>query len=348
MNARNFKLGELTGTGKLMLAIVLVLLALLPFFSTEYIQRVAIICFYLAFVGQAWNLMLGFAGLLSIGHALFVGIGAYTSAYMFKSFGIPALIGIVPGILLAIAVGAFIGYLGFRFAVGGVYFALLTIGFAEVTNILVAHADFLGGTQGLFLPPINAEDAKTIDILKLRGRSELHYYFMFLLCFAGLIFCRALLNARIGYFWRAIRDNPEAAEAAGVPVFRYRMYAVMASAGMAALAGIIYPPLYPALFPQDLFGIEKSIEVTLAPIVGGVGTLFGPIMGAFMLTPLSEGLTVAVDWLKEVGVLDPQAKVGGIKFIVWGFAVVAIVLFQPRGIWPWVCRKLGLVKPPGS
>jgi len=340
-------LGELTPAGLVGLFGMLALLILLPFVFSGYIMTIAITVFYLAFIGQAWNLMLGFAGLLSLGHALFVGLGAYTAGYLFAKQGVPPAIGVFAGVLIAVAMGSAIGYLGFRFSISGVYFALLTIAFAEFTRIIIDHVKILGGTEGLFLP-VTQESRRGVDLINMRGAPELYYFVILVLCFAALVLCRWLQSGRIGYYWRAIRDNPEAAAAVGVNLFRYRMFAVMISAGLSAVAGVFYAFFYNNLFPEQVFGIERSIEVTLAPIVGGVGTLFGPIFGAIILTPLGELLTSLVEWLQHNDIIDKRVKVDGVKLLFWSIAVASIVLLQPRGLWPFICRILRLTKKPGG
>lgn len=338
-------MNALTPLGRAALIAFAVLLLAVPWIASSYVLSVSIICIYLAYMGQAWNLMLGFAGLLSIGHALFVGLGAYTSGYLFTKLGVPPVIGVVASIAVAMLMGAIIGYLGFRFAIGGVYFALLTIAFSEFVRILIDHAKFLGGTEGMFLPVTQAS-RRGVDLVNLRGSTEMYYYVILALAAGAFLLCRALLNGRVGYYWRAIRDNPEAAEAVGVDIFRFRMYAVILSSGMAGVAGVFYAFYYNNLFPEQVLSIERSIEFTLAPIVGGVGTLFGPIFGAFVLTPLGELLTEAVEWSKESGLIHKNVKTDGVKLMFWGLAVALIVLLKPNGLWPWVCQRLRLVKPP--
>lgn len=340
-------MNDLTPLGRAALVAFAVLLLAVPWVASGYILSVSIICLYLAYMGQAWNLMLGFAGLLSIGHALFVGLGAYTSGYLFTKHGVPPVIGIVASVAIAMVMGAIIGYLGFRFAIGGVYFALLTIAFSEFVRILIDHAKFLGGTEGMFLP-VSQESRRGVDLINLRGSTEMYYYVILALAAGAFLLCRALLNGRVGYYWRAIRDNPEAAQAVGVDIFRFRMYAVILSSGMAGVAGVFYAFYYNNLFPEQVLSIERSIEFTLAPIVGGVGTLFGPIFGAFVLTPLGELLTEAVELFKETGIIAKNVKTDGVKLMFWGLAVALIVLLKPKGLWPWVCERLRLVKPPGQ
>jgi len=331
----------LTGRGHALLLIFVVFLLSVPLWGGSYIVTVGTLILYLALVGQSWNLMLGFAGLLSIGHALFIGIGSYAAAYLFAKQGIPPILGVFPAVALAVLVGSIIGYLGFRFSISGVYFALLTIAFAEFTRIMVDHATFLNGTQGLFLP-VSAQDNKGVNLINLRGHPHMFYYLMMALALGTLGLCRWLLRGKLGYYWQAIRDDQAAAQSLGINVFRYKMYAVMISSAIAGIAGVFYAFYSNSLFPESTFAIERSIEVTLAPIVGGVGTLFGPIFGAFILTPLGELITGVIDFLKQAGVIDPSLKLNGLKLLIWGFVVVLIVLFKPRGLWPWFRDKFGL------
>jgi branched-chain amino acid transport system permease protein len=212
---------------------------------------------------------------------------------------------------------------------------------------MVDHAGFLNGTQGLFLP-VSAEDSKGIDLINLRGHPHMFYYLLMVLTLGTLGLCRWLLRSKLGYYWQAIRDDQEAAQALGINVFRYKMYAVMISSAIAGLAGVFYAFYSNSLFPESTFNIERSIEVTLAPIVGGVGTLFGPILGAFILTPLGEFITWVIDFLKEIGWIDPSLKLNGLKLLIWGFVVVLIVLFKPRGLWPWFRDRFRLLRGTGD
>ena len=316
-------------------AAFLVALIAAPLVVDDYILTVLTIVCYLAFTGQAWHVMLGFAGLLSLGHALFVGLGAYASATLFVKLGIGPWAGVVVAVAVAVAVGTVIGYLGFRFSIRGVYFALLTIAFAEFTRVVVDHVDWLGGTEGMFLPVAHRTG---IDLLDLRGTPVMFYYVIVFLMVAALILCRVLLGSRLGYYWRAIREDQEAAQALGIDVFRYKMIAVMVSSGLTGIAGVFYAFYYNNLFPESLFSISSSIEIILGPIVGGVGTVFGPVLGAFILTPMGEVMTA----------LTERFEIDGIKQFFWGFCVVAIVLFRPTGLWPWLHDKLGLDRGEGG
>jgi len=315
--------------GLVLLGAFVLAMALAPLFAGPYLLSVLTLILYLAFLGQAWNIMMGFAGQLSLGHALYVGLGAYSSAALFVHFGLPPALGLFVGVFLAALAGSAIGFLGFRFGIQGVYFALLTIAFAEFMRILFEHFAWVGGTAGLFLPVSNRSD---IDLMSLRGTPEMFYYVILAMTLGALALCRALLRSRLGYYWLAIREDQEAAEALGIDVFRYKMIAVALSAALTALAGVFYAFYYNNIFPHQIFAMDSSIELLLGAIIGGVGTLIGPIVGAFILTPLSEGLSDLTEGL----------KIDGIKQFVYGICVVVIVLFRPEGVWPWIARRLGL------
>jgi len=326
----------LTGRGAALLLLAGLLLLLAPLVGDRYVVSVLTTVLWFAYVGQAWNVMMGFSGLLSLGHALYVGLGAYVSAALFVHAGIGPWAGVFLAMLVAVLVGTFIGFLGFRFGVKGVHFALLTIAFAEVARVGFDHIQWLGGSGGFFLPV----EAGMSDPLNLRGSPTLFYYVILALVLGALALSRVLLHSRLGYQWLAVREDPEAAEAVGVDLFRARMTAVAVSAALTALGGVFQAFYFNNLFPEQVFSMGRSIEVILPAIVGGIGTLIGPILGAFILTPLGEGLT----FLIEVGGLD----LPGLKQLFYGVALVVIVVYRPEGVWPWLARRLRLVRPPGE
>src|SRR5262249_43952429 len=262
--------------GLVLLALLLAALMAAPWFANDYLITVLIIILYSAYTGQAWNVMMGFAGQLSLGHAIYVGLGAYTTAALFVHFGIGPWLGLPAAIAVAAVCGAVIGFLAFRFGVGGVYFAILTIAFAEFARIGFDHFQWVGGSSGFFLPVANYSRN---DLWNLRGNPTMFYYVMLVLTAAAFVLCHALLKSRVGYYWQAIREDEVAARSLGINTFRYKMYAVVISAGMTAVAGVIFAFYYNNLFPEQIFHISRSIELILGPIIGGIGTLFGPIIG---------------------------------------------------------------------
>jgi branched-chain amino acid transport system permease protein len=312
-----------------LVALGLLLLAA-PRLLDNYGLSVLILVLYFAFVGQAWNIMMGFAGQLSLGHALYAGLGGYVAAGLYFHYGLGPWAGVFLAVAAAVAAGAIVGYLGFRFSLAGVYFALLTIAFAEFTRIGFDNWPWAGGSGGLFL---KVERGVT-DLANLRGGGEMFYYIILALAAGALVLCRVLLESRLGRYWLAIREDAEAAQAVGVPVLRCKMLAIMISAGLTAIAGVWNAFYYNNLFPETAFAVGRSIEMTLSPIIGGLGTLFGPFVGAVVLTGLGEIFTDAGDWL----------HIPGIKQIFYGLALLVIVMYRPAGIWPWLAARLGLVE----
>lgn len=317
------------------LAAFLVILLLAPLWVSNHVLSILILVLFQAYAGQAWNIMMGFAGQLSLGHSLYIGLGAYAAGALYVNFHLGAWLGVFLAVLICVLVGALIAFLGFRFSIQGVYFALLTIAFAELTRILFEHFEWVGATAGLFIP---VENRHNLDLLNLRGPPTLFYYVILFLTFATLLLARLLLNSRLGYYWRAIREDPEAAQTLGINVFRYKMYAVMLSAGLTGIAGVFYVFYYNNLFPYSIFSMHRSIELIFGTILGGVGTLFGPILGAFVLVPLGEGISD----------LTEGFQIPGITQIFYGLCVMAIVLFQPNGIWPRLYVALGFQPTPSD
>jgi branched-chain amino acid transport system permease protein len=322
------------------LALLLAVLLVAPWLVGPYLLSILVLVLYFAYVGQAWNIMMGFAGQLSLGHALYVGLGAYIAAALYVHAGLGPWIGAPLGALVAGLAGALIGFLAFRFGIGGVYFSLLTIAFAEFTRIGFDHIGWLGGSGGLFLP---VAERGTLDIANLRGGPILFYYVLLALAAAALALCRLLLNSRIGYYWMAIREEPEAARALGIDVFRYKLLAAALSAALTAVAGVVGAFYYNILYPEQSFGAAKSIEIILGPLVGGLGTLIGPILGSVVLTSLGEGLRGAID-----GAIDAFGiQVPGVTQLFYGIILLFVIKYLPNGIWPGLARRLGFGRREG-
>jgi branched-chain amino acid transport system permease protein len=313
----------------LMTAAAVAVLAL-PFVASSYVLTVATLVLYLAYVGQAWNLMMGFAGQLSLGHSLYVGLGAYASAGLFVHYGLGPWAGVWLAIALCVGVGAFIGFLAFRLRISGVQLSLLTVAFAELARIGFDHIEWLGGPGGLFL---RVTERNRIDLLGLRGPPAMYYYVILGLAAAALGLCTVLLRRRAGYYWRAIREDEAAAQSLGIDVFRWKMRAVMLSAALTAVAGVFFAFYFNSLFPEQIFSFGRSIEIILGPVIGGVGTLFGPIVGAAALVLLGDGTT---ELLTRLGLDLP-----GAKQVIYGVLLLVVTIYMPNGLWPPLARALG-------
>ena len=215
-----------------MLVAVLAVLIAAPVFADDYLLTVLILILYFAYTGQAWNILMGFAGQLSLGHALYVGLGAYVTAALYVHFGIGPWLGMPVAILISVACGAIIGFLAFRFGVAGVYFAILTIAFSEFVRIGFDHFTWVGGSGGLFLPVANYTHN---DLINLRGQPVMFYYVILALTAVAFVLCHMLLRSRVGYFWQAIREDEVAARSLGINTFRYKMIAIAISSGRMVL-----------------------------------------------------------------------------------------------------------------
>jgi branched-chain amino acid transport system permease protein len=319
--------------GAALLAVLLAALIAAPWMVNDYLLTVLVLILYFAYTGQAWNVMMGFAGQLSLGHALYVGLSSYVAAMMFTRLGVGPWLGLLAAIPLAAACGAIIGYLAFRFRVAGVYFAILTIAFAEFARIGFDNWGFVNASSGLFLP---VKQYAHNDLWQLRGSPTMFYYVILAATVLVFVLCHFLVHRRIGYFWLAIREDEEAARAAGIDTFRYKMYAVMVSAAVTSFAGVFYAFFYNNLFPEQVFSISRSIEIILGPIIGGIGTLFGPILGAFVLTGLAETLNAV---MSAFGVELP-----GARQVFYGVCLLLVVVALPDGVWPPLARRLGVAE----
>ncbi|MDE2284828.1 MAG: branched-chain amino acid ABC transporter permease [Hyphomicrobiales bacterium] len=313
------------------LALLLAALLAAPWLVNDYLLTMLIIILYFGYAGQAWNIMMGFAGQLSLGHALYLGLGGYVAATLFTRFGIGPWLGFAVAIPVASAAGAIIGFLAFRFRVAGIYFAILTIAFAEFARIGFDNWDYVHASSGLFVP---VKQYAHNNPWLLRGDPTMFYYVILGATVLLFVLCHFLVRSRVGYFWLAIREDETAARAAGIDTFRYKMIAVVVSAAMTSFAGVFYAFFYNNLFPEQVFSIFRSVEIILGPIIGGIGTLFGPILGAFVLKGLAEALSSV---MTAFGIDLP-----GVTQVFYGVCLLIVVVALPDGVWPPLARLLGI------
>jgi len=306
-------------------AAVVLLLLVLPAFPKlldPYAVSIFTLIFFYAFLAQSWNIVGGYAGQLSAGHAAFVGVGAYTSAMLSTAWGLTPWVGMFVGGVLAAALGAVIGFLGFRFGLRGFYFVLLTVAFAEVCRIVASNTEAVGGALGLYITftgnpwHFQFQDPRA------------HYYVALALMLLATAIVWALEGRRFGVYLSAIKDDETAAEASGVNAFRYKMLAMILSSFLTGLGGTFYAFYLLSLQPGSVFGIPLSVEIIIRTIVGGAGTLLGPILGSFILTPLGE---VSRAYFGQGGF-------HGAHLIVYGALLIAVVLFLPQGAYPFLAR----------
>ncbi|PYM89516.1 MAG: branched-chain amino acid ABC transporter ATP-binding protein, partial [Candidatus Rokuibacteriota bacterium] len=306
-----------------LLAALAALLAL-PAVLSSYAVTIFILTFFYGFLGQAWNVVGGYAGQLSVGHAAFVGVGGYTAAVLSIELGLTPWLGMLVGAALSAVLGAVIGYLGFRFGLRGFYFVLLTVAFAEVCRIAVSNIDALGGALGLYI-------TFTGNPRQMQFRDGRAYYYLALaLMLLATATAWAIERRRFGVYLAAIREDEGAAEALGVNAFAYKMRAMVVSSFLTGLGGTFYAFYLFSLQPNTLFGIPLSVEIVIRPIIGGAGTLLGPILGSFILTPLAELSRLYLG----------QGGLHGAHLIAYGLLLIGVVLFLPEGAYPRLRRAL--------
>jgi branched-chain amino acid transport system permease protein len=292
----------------------LLLAVLIPQFidNNFYIDVLTIILFS-AFLGQSWNILGGYAGQFSFGGVVFFGTGAYASTILMDTFGVDPIIGIFFAILAGAVMGALIGFVTFRYGLKGSYFALITLAFAEFFRIIANSVDFTGGGVGLFI------DYKP-SLSRLQFDDPAGYYYLALLMTViSLLIVWWIERSRFGAGLIAIRENEDAAEALGVNAFRSKMFAICITGGMGGAGGTFYAQKFLYLDPPIAYGIGTSVEMLLVTIVGGLGTMFGPLVGSFVLHIVNE---IARHYLEAPG----------LSLIVYGVLLVAIIGFLPNGL----------------
>ncbi len=290
----------------------------------NYLISLLTIAFLFGFLGHSWNLMLGIGGQLSIGHALFVGIGAYSVGVLEIKYGITPWIGLVCGMCLAALVGAAIAWLSFRFEVRGIYFALLTIAAAEFARVVFSGWEFVGGMQGLFYPAPKEGGS----IAMLRGDARFYYYVTLILAACGVVGTTWIRGSFLGFVWRAMRDDEDASRALGVRTFRHKILVTSISAAMAALGGGILGLVQGSIFPDSIMGMGISIDILVGPIVGGLGTAFGPVIGSLAVIPINHAMAA----------IGESIGIPGLNSVAYGIILIAVVWALPEGIWPAIVR----------
>ena len=268
----------------------------------------------IALAGQGWNILGGYGGQYSFGHAAFFGTGAYVTAILQVRFGVNAWPAFAAGIAAGAFVGAVIGALTFRAGLRGSYFALVTLAFAEVLRILASVAPITGAGVGTLIK-------LDLHVSALQFQSRAVFYWVILALLAvSLVIARVIENSRFGAWLIAVRENEDAARALGVDAFRVKLGAMTISAAITAAAGCFYAQYFLFIDSSIAFGTRMSIEALLTPIIGGAGTVFGPLVGALVVKALGEAATYVA------------GDAPGLNLIVYGCVLVLVIAFAPRGL----------------
>lgn len=300
------------------LAIILIaIVAIVPvFIKTPYILGIFVTTFYMACCTMAWSVLGGLTGQISLGHAGFMGLGSYIAALMMTKAGISPWISMILAFFIVGLIAAVL--LSPCFILSGTYFTLVTIAFAEAFRNLFTNWNFAGGGQGILIP------MKGNALYIMRWISKIPYYYIALaMLIIFYLVLRHIDRSKLGYALKTIREDEDTANAVGINPFKYKFIATFISTGMVAIVGVFYAN-YIGYINADILKQSQSLNFVMPAIIGGIGSITGPLLGALILTPLSEFLNAAL-----------SSIAGGLNLVVYAVIVIIVILFQPTGIMGW-------------
>ncbi len=285
-----------------------------PFvFTGNFAVNFGVLVLLSAFLGQTWNIAGGFAGQLSFGHVVFFGTGAYAATVFQLKLGFNPWLGVPIGAIAGGLVGWFMGVLSFRAGLRGSYFALITLAFAEVFRILSNSVPFTGAGLGLLIPmnrsAANFQFADRIGF----------YYVILAFTVLSIVIATWLTRSRFGAQLAAIRENEDAARALGIDAFRQKVKVMILSGALCGMGGCFYAQYFLYIDPSIAYGVDKSVEMLLVTMIGGAGTVYGPLIGSLLLTGVSE-------------VTRSMTDIQGLSLILYGSLLVVIIAFLPNGL----------------
>jgi branched-chain amino acid transport system permease protein len=294
--------------------LLLVLALLFPLvFSSPFMVNFGVLALFYAFIGQSWNIAGGFAGQLSFGHVAFFGVGAYASTIVQMRFGFNPWMGLPVSALAGAAAGWLIAVLSFRAGLKGSYFALITLAFAEVFRIISNSVEITGGGLGMLIPM--KQTAANFQF----GDRRVFYFIILALTVCSVALALWLKASRFGARLAAIRENEDSARALGINTFAEKTKIMMISGAIAGMGGCFFAQYFLYIDPSIAFGVDKSVEMLLVSMIGGAGTVYGPLIGAVLLAAVSE---VTRAWF----------TIQGLSLVLYGALLVVIIAYLPNGL----------------
>lgn len=295
--------------------VVVAALAAVPLVvSSNVVLNFLVVALLIALAGQGWNILGGYGGQYSFGHAAFFGTGAYVTAVLQVRYGVNAWPAFAAGIASGAALGALIGALTFRSGLRGSYFALVTLAFAEVLRIVASVAPITGAGVGTLVKL----DLR-VEAMQFQSRA-VFYWVILALVAASLVIARLIERSRFGVWLVAVRENEDAAKALGVDATQVKLAAMVISGAVTAAAGCFYVQYFLFIDAPIAYGTWISVEALLTPIIGGVGTVFGPLLGALVVKSLGEAAKLIT------------GDAPGLDLIVYGVVLVLVIWIMPRGL----------------
>jgi branched-chain amino acid transport system permease protein len=301
---------------KLLVLIIFLFLIFLPLkIRNPYFLHCMILTFYFAALGESWNIISGYSGAVSLGHAAFLSIGAYTSTLLLIHCNLSPWIGMFLGGGLAALGGLIISYPAFKLK--GPYFVLSTVAFAEILRFITSQVKSLGGASGLLIPLLPKDSFFDFQFV-----TKIPYYYIILL-FASVnaLISYKIENSKMGIYLMAIRENRDAAQMLGVNIAKYLTFGLCLSAFLTGMIGAFYVQYMIYISPGAIMGVWESIKIALVAIIGGMGTFVGPLIGAVLYFWLGEGTRLIFG-----------AKVSGLSPLIYGLALILAIMIFPRGL----------------
>ena len=328
------KLAQASSRDVMVLAVVVGILAIVPFGVSRFTLSVAISALIFALAGIGWNVLSGFAGQFSFGHAAYFGLGAYTVAVTLTKYSISPWLGLVLGGLIAAVFGLLTGWISFRFGLKGAYFALATFALAEMLRLTFNNFDFVGAGIGIPIPLAGGDDWARIQF---EDTPALQYWVILGLVALSTLAVIAVTKSRIGSMMLAVREDEDAASSLGINPLRAKLIAIAISGFITALAGGFYTQFLLFIDPDLAFGPFVSVLILLRPIIGGVGTIWGPVLGAGILSILGELTRTLVR--EPPSFLQVIEGVNGLDQVIFGLILVLVIIRAPDGVLGWFRRR---------
>ncbi len=336
------------------LAVLAGLLLFPRFVQSPYALHIMILIFLSVIMGESWNIIGGYTGQYSVGHAAYFGAGAYTTMILLQYKQVNPWFGALAGIAVALVVSLIIGSICFRLR--GPYFVLASIAVAEILRLCAMNLkDITNGAEGILIteiPPFKLGETVITDFL-----TKVPFYYIGLtIAIATILVTWLMQNSKLGYYFQAIREDQDAAHSLGISLSLHKSTALAISAVFTSLAGSFYGIYIGFIDPPTVLALDISVQIVLICIIGGIGTIWGPVVGSLVLVPLSEALrsNLIAQGIFKIGLASEESGVGiflkehlsHAHALIYGILVVVVILFMPDGVLGWA-KKLAAKKGKG-
>ena len=293
------------------------ILAAVPLFLHDpFLCHLLIMIMMYATMSIGWNVIGGYAGQVSFGNAAFFGVGAYTTAILLVNYNVNPWLGMLAGCVLSVGLAVVVGYPCFRLR--GHYFAIATIAVGEIMVVIFTNWDYVGAAVGIYMPILE----ESFTNFEFHSSKIPYYYIILVMLLFAIAVSYVIEKSRLGYYLRAIKDDPDGARSLGIDIQKYKMIAFSISAVLTSICGTFYGQYVLYIHPSSTMDLMMSIHLCIIALIGGIGKLFGPVVGAFVFIPLMELTRV---YLGSEG--------QGIDMIIYSLLVIIIAIWRPQGLW---------------